>query len=57
MWDAAVKASPFPITDEPLFHNNSLQSCRWEGSTPEDMHLLKRFARNPSAEEEFNVQH
>jgi len=47
MWDAAVAASPFPITEEPLFHNNSLLPCRWEGCTPEDVHLLKRFARRP----------
>jgi len=49
LWRAAVKASPFPITDEPLFHNNSLLPCRWEGCTPEDVHLLKRFARRPDA--------
>ncbi len=49
MWDAAVAASPFPIVDEPLFHNNSLLPCRWEGCTPEDVHLLKRFARRPDA--------
>ena len=49
MWDEAVKASPFPICDEPLFHNNSLLPCRWEGCTPGDVHLLKRFARNPAA--------
>jgi radical SAM superfamily enzyme YgiQ (UPF0313 family) len=49
MWDAAVAASPFPIRDEPLFHNNSLLPCRWEGCTPDDVHLLKRFARRPDA--------
>jgi len=49
MWDAALKASPFPLHDEPLFHNNSLLPCRWEGCTPQDVHLLKRFARRPDA--------
>jgi radical SAM superfamily enzyme YgiQ (UPF0313 family) len=49
MWDAAVEASPFPIIDEPLLHNNSLLPCQWEGCTMEDLHLLKRFARNPEA--------
>jgi len=49
MWDAALQASPFPIIDEPLFHNNSLLPCQWEGCTMEDLHLLKRYARNPSA--------
>lgn len=49
MWSAAVKASPLPIAHEPLLHNNSLLPCRWEGCTPEDVHLLKRFARRPDA--------
>jgi len=47
IWDAAVQASPFPIVDEPLFHNNSLLPCQWKGCTMEDLHLLKRYARNP----------
>lgn len=49
MWEKAVAASPFPIRDEPLFHNNSLLPCRWQGCTPQDVHLLKRFARRPDA--------
>jgi hypothetical protein len=47
MWEAAVQASPFPIVDEPLFHNNSLLPCRSKDCTPENVHMLKRFARNP----------
>jgi len=49
MWDSSVTASPFPLRDEPLFHNNSLLPCRWESCTPEDIHLLKRFARRADA--------
>jgi hypothetical protein len=49
LWDTAVATSPFPIAQDPLFHNNSLLPCRWEGCTPEDVHLLKRFARRPEA--------
>jgi len=28
LWDQAVAASPFPIAEEPLFHNNTLLPCR-----------------------------
>jgi len=31
-WEQAVAASPFPITEEPLFHNNSLLPCRYPRS-------------------------
>jgi len=30
-------------------HKSGLLPCRWEGCTPEDVHLLKRFARRPDA--------
>jgi radical SAM superfamily enzyme YgiQ (UPF0313 family) len=49
MWDAALQASPFPIAEEPLFHNNSLLPCQWEACAMDDLHLLKRYARNPDA--------
>jgi len=27
LWDEAQKASPYPISDEPLFHNNTILPC------------------------------
>jgi len=35
------KFSPFDLENEPLFQNNSLFPCRWEGFTPEDFRKLK----------------
>jgi hypothetical protein len=31
LWEEAVRRSPFPISQEPLFQNNTLLPCRWEG--------------------------
>ncbi len=41
MFEKAKKMSPFDLENEPLFHNNSLFSCRWEGFTWEDFKRLK----------------
>jgi radical SAM superfamily enzyme YgiQ (UPF0313 family) len=45
LWDEAVKVSPYPIEKEPLFHNNSVLPCRWEGFTYEAYCALKQKAR------------
>ncbi|MDQ5985666.1 MAG: 2-hydroxyethylphosphonate methyltransferase [Syntrophus sp. SKADARSKE-3] len=45
MWQTAVDASLFPIEEEPLFHNNSLLSCRDESITLSGYHELKRLTR------------
>jgi radical SAM superfamily enzyme YgiQ (UPF0313 family) len=45
LWSEAVKSSPFPIETEPLFHNNTLLPCRWEGFTEEHLSFLKEQSR------------
>jgi radical SAM superfamily enzyme YgiQ (UPF0313 family) len=47
LWDASVEASPYPIAEEPLFHNNSLLPCRSSLLTFEMYQDLKRETRNP----------
>ena len=41
MFEQAKKMSPFDLQNEPLFHNNSLFPCRWEGFRWEDLRRLK----------------
>jgi radical SAM superfamily enzyme YgiQ (UPF0313 family) len=41
MFEKAKKMSPFDLENEPLFHNNSIFPCRWEGFTLEDLKKLK----------------
>jgi radical SAM superfamily enzyme YgiQ (UPF0313 family) len=38
IWETAKKASPYPIQEEPLFHNPSLSPCAPEGFTIERHH-------------------
>lgn len=45
MFEKAKKMSPFDLENEPLFHNNSLLPCQWEGFTREDYQRLKRELR------------
>lgn len=45
LWEEAVKASPFDLLNEPLFHNNSIVPCAWERFTREDLAALKLLAR------------
>lgn len=44
-WDEAVKTSLYPIADDPLYHNNSVLACRWDGLTYEMYREIKRAAR------------
>jgi radical SAM superfamily enzyme YgiQ (UPF0313 family) len=46
LWAEAVKVSPFDITDEPLYHNNSLLSCRNDDFTYADYMELKMSLKN-----------
>ncbi len=46
IWNDAVKCSPFPIAEEPLFHNNTLIPCRWEGLTYDMYRKLIKLARS-----------
>jgi radical SAM superfamily enzyme YgiQ (UPF0313 family) len=46
LWEKAVALSPFPITEEPLFHNNTLLPCQGDKFTLNDLELLKQTARS-----------
>jgi radical SAM superfamily enzyme YgiQ (UPF0313 family) len=41
LFEKAKKMSPFDIENEPLFHNNSILPCQWEGFTWADFKRLK----------------
>jgi len=41
LWAEAVRHSPFDLHREPLFHNNTILPCRWEGLDWEDLQDLK----------------
>jgi radical SAM superfamily enzyme YgiQ (UPF0313 family) len=45
LFEEAKKFSPFDLEGEPLFHNNSLFPCRWDGFTWEDFRKLKEHIR------------
>jgi len=45
LWEEAKKASPFPLKEEPLFHNNTILPCRWSGFSEEDLLFLKNYIR------------
>ncbi len=46
LWESASRVSEFDLRGEPLFHNNSILPCRWEGFTWEDLGELKLDLRN-----------
>ena len=46
LWEKAVALSPFPIAEEPLFHNNTLLPCQWEKFTLNDLERLKQTSRS-----------
>ena len=41
LFEVAMRTSQFDIENEPLFHNNSILPCQWEGFTPADYRKLK----------------
>ena len=45
LWEKAVNASRFDLVSEPLFHNNSIFPCEWEGFTRKDLEKLKKLAQ------------
>lgn len=47
LFDDAIRASKFPVRDEPLVHNNTIVPCQWEGLTYKDMDDLKLMTRPP----------
>jgi len=56
LWQDAVRCSPFPIVDEPLFHNNTILPCQWEEFTPDDLNRLKQLARKPIEDQSYFSQ-
>jgi len=46
LWAKAVAVSPFDITQEPLYHNNSLLCCRNDDFTYDDYMELKMSLKN-----------
>jgi radical SAM superfamily enzyme YgiQ (UPF0313 family) len=45
LFKKAMKMSPFDIQNEPLFHNNSILPCQWEGFTLADYRRLRDEVR------------
>jgi len=41
LFEEAKKKSKFALENEPLFHNNSILPCQWEGFTQADLERLK----------------
>ena len=48
LFEKARRMSPFDLEKEPLFQNNSLLPCRWEGFSWEDFQRLKKNLKEPS---------
>jgi len=48
LWDQAVKLSPYPLAQEPLFHNNTILPCEWTGFTYASYQELKQACRSGS---------
>jgi radical SAM superfamily enzyme YgiQ (UPF0313 family) len=46
LFEKAKRMSPFDLENEPLFHNNSILPCQWEGFTLEDYRRLKEEVRS-----------
>ncbi len=46
LFEKAKKVSQFDLENEPLFHNNSIMPCQWEGFTMTDYRKLKEKLRN-----------
>jgi len=45
LFEKAKQKSSFDLENEPLFHNNSILPCQWEGFTLEDYRRLKEYLR------------
>lgn len=45
LWDDALRGSPFPLEEEPLYQNNTLLPCRWEGLTYARYQRIKQECR------------
>ena len=45
LFEKAKKMSQFDLENEPLFHNNSILPCQWEGFTLTDLQRLKKMVK------------
>ncbi len=45
LWKNSLELCPFPIEEEPLFHNNTFFPMKWEGYTLENMKYLKNLVQ------------
>jgi radical SAM superfamily enzyme YgiQ (UPF0313 family) len=45
LFEKAKKMSPYDLENEPLFHNNSIFPCQWDGFTMEDFKQMKNEIR------------
>jgi len=45
LWDEACAVSRFDLRSDPLYHNNSIFPCAWEGFTRSDLQRLKELLR------------
>ena len=45
LFEKAKRMSPFDLENEPLFHNNSILPCQWDGFTIADYRRLKEGLR------------
>lgn len=53
-WEKACSNSRYPLSSDPLFHNNTSLPCAWEGFTPEMYREIRLAARreNPANQSE-----
>jgi hypothetical protein len=45
LFEKAKRVSPFDLENEPLFHNNSILPCQWDGFTMADYKRVKEKVR------------
>lgn len=45
LWEKSLEMCPFPLKEEPLFHNNTFFPMKWEGYTLENMTYLKNLVQ------------
>ena len=50
LFEKAKKGSQFDLENEPLFHNNSILPCHWEGFTLSDYKKLKEKLKGELSE-------
>lgn len=43
LWNAALRVSSFPIAEDPIYHNNTIMPCQWEGFSYNDLLELKAY--------------